>query len=112
MSAIKVVQACGQEQKEIKNFESHLEKAWLVGIKSHLLNGVGYALNNAIFLLCTAYGMYFGAIFVWDKKMNGDHEYTAGDTQAIFFGVFFGIFAIGIGAPNFKALTEGRINGN
>jgi len=64
LTAIKVVAACGQEEKEMKNFESHLEKARKVGIRSHMLNGVGYALNNALFVLCTAYGMYFGAIFV------------------------------------------------
>ena len=35
-----------------------------IGIKSHFYTGVGYALNNATFLLCTAYAMYIGAIFV------------------------------------------------
>ena len=55
--------------------------------------------------------MYIGAIFV-DKQIthqNGE-PYTAGDTQAIFLGIFFGIVALGIGAPNFKALAEGKLN--
>lgn len=69
-------------------------------------------MNNAIFLLCTSYAMYIGALFVKNHVQKSDgKEYTAGDTQAIFFGIFFGIFAIGIGAPNFKAMTEGKLNG-
>ena len=81
ISAIKVVAACVQEEKEIRNFESHLMEARKAGIKTHFCSGVGYAMNNAIFLLCTSYAMYIGALFV-DKeiKKSDGTIYTAGDT--------------------------------
>lgn len=37
--------------------------------------------------------------------------YTAGDIISCFFGVVFGIFALGMAGPNFKALAEGQAAG-
>ena len=57
--------------------------------------------------------MYIGAIFVHNSIYNDikGRNYTAGDTIAIFFGIIFGTIALGIGAPNFKALAQGRVAG-
>lgn len=113
LNAIKVVVAFGQERKEIERFEKYLEKARLVGIRGHFYSAIGYALNNGAVLLVFAYGMYIGAVFVHNSVYNDikGRGYTAGDTISIFFGVVFGTLALGIGAPNFKALAQGRVAG-
>ena len=113
LNAMKVVVAFGQERKEIERFEKYLEKARSVGTKGHLYSAIGYALNNGAMLLVFAYGMFIGAVFVHYSVYNDTkgRDYTAGDTIAIFFGIIFGTMALGIGAPNFKALAQGRVAG-
>jgi hypothetical protein len=34
-----------------------------------------------------------------------DRVYTAGDVLIVFFGVLFGLFAIGMGAANYNAIA-------
>ena len=57
-----------------------------------------------------AYGLSIGALFVYHQVKNGDVIYNAGDVISIFFGVLFGAFAMGMGAPNIKAVSEGLVN--
>lgn len=57
--------------------------------------------------------MYIGGVFC-HKGFKNDikhRDYTAGDTTAIFFGIIFGTFALGIAAPNFNSITKGRLAG-
>lgn len=43
---------------------------------------------------------------------NGPHViYTSGDILACFLGIVYGVFSLGIAAPNFKAIAEGRVAG-
>lgn len=59
---------------------------------------------------CYAYGMSLGGVFVHKEIEASGVVYGPGEVVAVYFGVIFGIFALGIGAPNFKALSEGRVN--
>lgn len=60
-----------------------------------------------------AYAFYFGSYFVDNDVYNDSMKriYTSGDVITIFFGVFFGMFSLGMAMPNFKAVTEGLIAG-
>ena len=37
--------------------------------------------------------------------------YNAGDVLSCFFGVIFGVFALGMATPNIKAIQEGKVAG-
>jgi len=37
--------------------------------------------------------------------------YSSGDILACFLGIVYGVFSLGIAAPNFKAIAEGRVAG-
>lgn len=64
INAIKVVAACGQEEKEITNFERNLSRARCTGVKTHFFTAIGYAVNTCSFLFVSAYCMYLAAVFV------------------------------------------------
>jgi len=55
--------------------------------------------------------MYVGSILIRDKVLNWDDPYSTGDIMSILYGVFFGLMALGFGAPNFKTIAEGKMNG-
>ena len=75
-----------------------------------MCTGIGYGLNNGGFLLMFTYAIFFGGLFVTENVYNDiqDRNYRGSDTIAIFFGVMFGAFSLGIAAPNFKSITKGR----
>jgi ABC-type multidrug transport system fused ATPase/permease subunit len=45
------------------------------------------------------------------KNWNSGKLYTSGDVLSCFLGIVYGVFSLGLAAPNFKALTEGRVAG-
>jgi ATP-binding cassette subfamily B (MDR/TAP) protein 1 len=45
------------------------------------------------------------------ENWNSGKVYTSGDVLACFLGIVYGVFSLGLAAPNFKALTEGRVAG-
>ena len=42
---------------------------------------------------------------------NSGKPYSSGDILACFLGIVYGMYSIGLAAPNFKALSEGRVAG-
>jgi len=57
-----------------------------------------------------AYAYFFGCIWIYNDYYNDtyDRVYTGGDVLIVYFGVLFGLFALGIGAPNIKAINDGK----
>ena len=110
LTSIKVVVAFGQENKEDKRFNQHLESARKIGVKFHMCSAIGYGLNNGGFLLMFTYAIFFGGLFVTENVHNDvrDRNYIGADSVAIFLGIMFGSWALGIAAPNFKSITIGR----
>jgi len=53
------------------------------------------------------YGFALGGVFVYERISKGNDYYVAGDVIAIFFGIIFGIFSLGMASPHIKALNEG-----
>ncbi len=78
-----------------------------MGHKIAFKSSFGYALFTGIMFGCYAYGMSLGGVFVYEEVTVDGTTYGPGEVVAVYFGIIFGIFAIGIGAPNFKALSEG-----
>lgn len=60
-----------------------------------------------------AYAFYLGSVWIYNDIKNDtfDRVYSAGDILSCFFGVIFGMFSLGLAAPNMKAVTEGRVAG-
>jgi hypothetical protein len=42
---------------------------------------------------------------------NSGKDYSSGDIMACFLGIVYGAFSLGLAAPNFKSLTEGKVAG-
>jgi ATP-binding cassette subfamily B (MDR/TAP) protein 1 len=72
----------------------------------------GFALFGIVIYGAYAYGLSLGAVSIhkWDIKNNAGEALTAGDVISCFFGIIFGAFALGMGAPNMKAVSEARAN--
>ena len=60
-----------------------------------------------------AYAFYTGSYLITEQVVNTNSGkvYTSGDILSCFFGIVFGVFSLGMAAPNIKAVTEGRIAG-
>ena len=60
-----------------------------------------------------AYALYIGSLFIRNSVRNTifNRVYTPGDILSCFYGVMFGMFSLGMGAPNMKAISEGRVAG-
>jgi len=75
----------------------------------------GFALSLMFFTLfgAYAYAFYVGSWWVQKEFWNNTYgrPYTSGDVITCFFGILFGMFSIGMAAPNIQAVAEGRAAG-
>jgi len=110
LSSIKIVAAFGKEEKEEARFSGPLEEARTSGIKYHFITSIAYSINNGGYLIVFGLTLLFGAMFVHHGVNNDikNRDYTPGDIVAIFYGIMFAAFSLGIAGPNFKSLTKGR----
>lgn len=113
LNAIRVVVAFGMEETEMRNYGKHLDRARTIAIKS--LKKSGLTVGGFFFGMFAyyAYAFFIGTILITSDVINtntGD-DYTSGDILACFFGVVFGVFALGMATPNIKAVSEGRVAG-
>jgi len=60
-----------------------------------------------------AYSFFMGSIWIYYGIHNNTYnrEYSAGDILSCFFGVVFGMFSVGMAAPNIKSVGEGLAAG-
>lgn len=109
-----MVFAFGQEETEIKNYDKYLARAKAIGIKGHMKGALAV---GGFFLAVYAYypySFYIGSYFITgqvENINNNDAVYSGGDIMSCFLGVIYGIFSLGMAAPNFKAIAEGKIAG-
>jgi ATP-binding cassette, subfamily B (MDR/TAP), member 1 len=113
LNAIRVVVAYGQEEKEVKNYAKYLMRAKIAGVKTHCKSAFTMAIFFASIFGTYAYAFYLGSVWIYYDFKNDtfDRVYSAGDILSCFFGVIFGMFSMGLAAPNIKAVTEGRVAG-
>jgi ATP-binding cassette subfamily B (MDR/TAP) protein 1 len=90
-----------------------LNRARKVGVKTHFWGGLATG-----FFFFSLYGYFTWAFFsgsymiTW-KEMNDNTGklYSSGDILACFLGIVYGVFSLGLAAPNVQSLTEGRVAG-
>ena len=66
LNAIRVVQAFGQEQTEIKSYNKYLNRSRKSGIKSQLRNAIAFAMLQFIIFSFYGYSFYTGSWLVSD----------------------------------------------
>ncbi len=113
INAIRVVAAYGQEEKEVRNYTKYLERARVAGVKTHCQGAFVTSLFFALIFGTYAYSFYFGSIWIYYDILNNlySRNYTAGDIISCFYGVSFGMYALGHAIPNMRAVAEGRVAG-
>mmetsp|Transcript_34808 Transcript_34808/g.25148 ORF Transcript_34808/g.25148 Transcript_34808/m.25148 type:complete len:176 (+) Transcript_34808:750-1277(+) len=97
LGSIKVVAAFGNEVKEVENYTKYLDLARTAGLKNQLSGAVGFAALIASFYFMYGYSFMIGGYFIREDFVNKTfgRVYTPGDILAVFFGVIFGMFALG-----------------
>ncbi len=84
-----------------------------MGIKTHCRSAIVLAVFMFTIFGTYAYSFFMGSIWINKQFDNSTFHrpYSAGDVLSVFFGVFFGIFSIGMATPNIKAIAEGKAAG-
>jgi hypothetical protein len=82
-------------------------------VKTHCKGAFAMALFFASIFGTYAYSFYLGSVWIYNDIWNNTYSrtYSAGDILSCFFGVIFGMFSVGLAAPNMKAVTEGKVAG-
>lgn len=113
LNAIKVVFAFGQEETEAANYEKYLMRARSAGIKTHIFGAFSVGMFYFAIYGYYSYSFFTGSFLITQKveNKNSGKLYSSGDILACFLGLVYGAFSLGLAAPNFKALTEGRVAG-
>jgi ATP-binding cassette, subfamily B (MDR/TAP), member 1 len=113
LNAIKVVQAFGQEDTEISNYDKYLGRAKSTGVRTHMKTGLAVAGFFFVMFGYYAYAFFTGSFLITKQidNSNSGKIYTSGDILSCFFGIVFGVFSLGMATPNIKAITEGRVAG-
>lgn len=109
LNAIRVVQAFGQEKTEEANYDKYLGRARTAGIKTIFSTAIAVGMFIFGMFGYYAYAFFVGSILVLDQKINTNTglPYSGGDVMSCFFGIIFGVFALGMATPNIKAVVEG-----
>jgi ATP-binding cassette subfamily B (MDR/TAP) protein 1 len=97
----------------VENYDKYLEEARSTGVKTHLKTSFITGLFYLLILGLNPYAYYIASWFITEQVYNGNtgKDYTSGDIFICFFGVFIGMFSVGMATPNIKAVTEGRVAG-
>lgn len=76
-------------------------------MKNEVVKGISSSYLIFSFNFGYIWAFFFGCIFIKMQMINDsfDRVYTAGDVLIVFFGVLFGLFAIGMGAANYNAIA-------
>lgn len=113
LNAIKVVQAFGQEDSEVRNYERHLNRAKETGIRTHLKSAIALGAFFFVMFGYYGYGFYTGSWLITEKvkNKNSGELYNIGDILSCFFGIVFGVMSLGMASPQLKSITEGKVAG-
>ena len=72
---------------------------------------MAYFIASILAIYC--YAFYLGSVWIYHGIWNDIYKrtYTAGDILCCFFGIVFGMMALGMAGPNMKAVGEGKTAG-
>ena len=114
LSAIRIVVSFGQEDLEIKNYNTFTDRCTESGHKAALTSGSSLGFFNFTIYLCYAYAFFIGA--VWIDKPYWNHaeerDYMGGDVISCFFGVLIGLFALGGAGPALGSINTAKTTGS
>lgn len=113
LNAIKIVAAFGMEQLETENFKRFLGGYNEVAVSVAVKTGFSFGFFLFTIYFGYSYAFFIGSIWVDQEFWNHavERPYSAGDIISVFFGVFFGMMALGGLAPNIQGLAEAKASG-
>lgn len=97
LNAIRVVQAFGQEETEIRNYDRHLNKARTIGLKTHIRSATALGSFTFVLFAFYSYGFYVGSWLITKQiyNENAGATYISGDILSCLIGIIFGVMSIG-----------------
>ena len=112
LSAIRIVVSFGQEDLEIKNYETFTNRCTEAGHKAAVMTGASLGFFNFAIYLCYAYAFLIGAVWIDKPYWNHaeDRNYMGGDVIGVFFGVLIGLFSLGGAGPAINSINVAKAN--
>ena len=109
LGSIKVVKAFGQEVRETKDYNKHLNRGNRTAGKQAVMKGLASGLLETLTYILTVISLFIGATFVREGVDNDNvgREYRMGDIFGCFNGVLLAIVATSVGASNGALLSSG-----
>lgn len=102
LSSIKTVMAFGGQDRELKRYETKVEKARKTGLRKAWILGLSMG-----FIMFTIYSAYALA-FWYGGKLVRNEEMDAGRVLNVFFSLIIGGFSLGTAAPSISAVASAR----
>lgn len=101
------------EKVETDNFMRYLDGYNKTAVKVAIKTGVSYGVFLFTLYFGYSYAFLIGSIWVDQEFWNHavDRPYSAGDIISVFFGIFFGMIALGGLAPNIQGLAHAKASG-
>lgn len=114
LAAIRIVVSFGQEDLEIKNYTTYLQKVKEAGHKAAFTSGLSMGFFMFCIYLCYAYAFLIGAYWMDKPYWNHaeDRDYMSGDVIGVFFGVLIGLFSLGGTAPAINSVNAAKTTGS
>lgn len=97
----------------MNNYSRFLSSVTTASLKGGVATGLSMGFFFFCIYLCYAYCFSIGSVWMDKPYWNDaeDRDYLAGDTLTVFFGVLFGLFALGGAGPAFNAVAEAKAAG-
>lgn len=103
LSGIRTVASLNSEEIELKRYATHLDGAYMAGIKEGIAKGVGNGMLFVSFYMSYALAFWFGT-----KQVADGGGRSGGDVLASIFAVLMGSMMFGQTAPGIAALGTAR----
>lgn len=132
LTAIRVVHTYGQEVLELRNYSKFLEVAREAQASQTVKQSVSAAFMFLVIYGFYGYSLWFGGVLRWNEIRRGvetvtievevdgvmeeqtverDLPYSSGPIVAVMFSVVFGAMMLGMAAPGFTAIFQGKVAG-
>ena len=113
VEAIRIVVAFGREELEIDNYMKYIHEFNSVAVSSSIRAGISFGVLFLAIYFGYTYAFFIGSIWVDNEFWNHtyDRPYQPGDVISVFFGVLFGMFALGGLGPNIVAFAQAKAAG-
>jgi ATP-binding cassette subfamily B (MDR/TAP) protein 1 len=110
--AMPTVSQCNAQEKEAGKYDEAIKEAQKIGERKSRITGAMMGYTQGMMFATYGLALWYGAKLIADGTINNATQlrYTGGDVISVFFSVLIGAFALGQAAPNFPAITNGRVS--